>query len=206
MADLAPQGIPTITAHVDVDGGVTYEPGTAEKIAGLVDALLPKRPRLEDLDDADAYPVPEDEDFIEGTLEHEFIDAPDLEQIARTLILDHEMIPPQMFRVRYLWRREETGNAVGKTIKATGPLKHMTGADWVIWCAADTPRMGGWTLKQIRALVYHELLHIGMTDKGKPSARKHDAEVFREEIAEFGLWDDRLKFVFGQLPLFSESE
>ena len=41
--------------------------------------------------------------------------------------------------------------------------------------------------EQMRILLYHELLHIGIDDKGKPYKKAHDVEEFDEIIREHGL-------------------
>jgi len=163
-------------------------------------------PGVEDLAATDAYPVPEDGRFVVGGIEREFIDGPDLEVLAGNVIEQFSMRIAEDFDIRWLWKREQTGEAMGKCSRTTGALKHFTDADFVIWVAADGPREHQFTRRQIEAVVYHELLHVSITDKGKPAIRKHDAEVFREELREFGLWNTRLQKTFGQLemPLYAD--
>lgn len=158
-----------------------------------------------DLSEDDVYPVPEDERFIDERFnERGFIDAPDLEMLAMTLISEFDLDSASNQRIEYWWKRESTADAGGKCIRASGPLHKATGANFVIWLAADGPRAAEYTLRQVKALLYHELLHVAVTEKGKPAIRKHDAEIFRDELQDFGLWNGRLRGVFGQLemPLF----
>ena len=41
--------------------------------------------------------------------------------------------------------------------------------------------------EQMRILLYHELLHIGIDDKGKPYKKAHDIEEFNEIFLLYGL-------------------
>ncbi len=45
----------------------------------------------------------------------------------------------------------------------------------------------GFNDKQMRILLYHELLHIGIDDKGKPYKKAHDIEEFDEIFLLHGL-------------------
>lgn len=45
----------------------------------------------------------------------------------------------------------------------------------------------GFTDKQMRILLYHELLHIGIDEKGKPYKKAHDVEEFNEIILLHGM-------------------
>lgn len=48
----------------------------------------------------------------------------------------------------------------------------------------------GMTEHQMQILLWHELLHIEIDEKGEPYVRPHDVEDFDEIIAEYGLrWD-----------------
>lgn len=165
-----------------------------------VPAALDNVEGVEDLRPGDRYPLPTDTRFIdERGRQHDFLDAPDLEVIAATLFERHDMQIARYAGIRFLWKREQTATAMGKCIKASGPLKHATGVDWVIWLAADGPRAQGFTLRQVEALLYHELLHVGENEDGKPKARRHDAEIFRDELVAYGAWDRQLQFVFDGL-------
>lgn len=44
--------------------------------------------------------------------------------------------------------------------------------------------------KKMKILMWHELLHIGIDDKGEPYVKPHDVEEFDDIIKEYGLrWD-----------------
>lgn len=125
-----------------------------------------------------------------GTLE--FIPAPDIEQIADALI---EADPARFgflrqLRIVYLWKaRGGTPNGkkkLGGCQRPTGLLRYFAGADFVIWLAADNCREPRITVYQLEALIYHELLHAGITDEGKPTVWPHDFQAFNAEVATYG--------------------
>lgn len=153
-----------------------------------------------DLAPGERYPVPEESRFKRGLRDLEFIDAPDLEVLAGLLVQERDLLTAGHFRVKYLWKREG-GKAQGKCIKASGPAKHYSEADFIIWLAADQVRDNKFTLRQVNALLYHEHLHIAETTEGGPATRDHDVEVFREELESFGLWDTKLQQTLGQLEM-----
>lgn len=169
-----------------------------ERIAGDADTGTADPEGVVELGAHEQYPVPA-EDRFRG----EYLDAPDLEALAEVVIERHRMDAPEMWHIRYLWKAEATKAAMGKCIKASGPLQHLTQADFVIWIAADIPRAESYTRHQVEAVLYHELLHVSVrTDKDgheHPAVRDHDAEVFREELRDYGLYDATLQRTFGQL-------
>lgn len=131
--------------------------------------------------------------------ERDFMDAPELERLAAAL-LEHtpELAFPSMFQIVYAWKREASVSGgritLGKCIKTSGPLRMYSGADVVIWLAADyfQDQSG----RTIVAALYHELLHVTFDDKtGLPKIRHHDAEVFVNEIERFGLWRLELQHI-----------
>lgn len=153
--------------------------------------------RVESMLQGDVYPVPDKNRFIE----HEFIAAPDLEMLGEAIVEHFDMAAASMFDIAYLWKAAGTKRAGAKCSKASGALRFYSKADFVIWVGAEGPRAHLFTLRQIRALLYHELLHISATEKGEPALRDHDAEVFREELREFGMWHPEYERAFGQLEL-----
>ena len=115
--------------------------------------------------------------------------------------------------VVYLWKASG-GKANGKLVlgkcqKATGLVAHFSKADWVVWLAADHGRDLGLTRWQVEAGLYHELLHAGADEVGTPTLYPHDAEMFRAEIEQYGLWKSDLRFVAdsfqGVLPMFGDA-
>lgn len=138
------------------------------------------------------YPVPGEDRFEENELD--FIEGNDLARLAEEDILPLHgsdlCMSFDQYDVRYLWKREggKTGgkSTLGACQKPSGVLRYFAGCDFVIWVAADHTR--GFTYHQMRALVFHELLHVGETDKGKATVYPHDFEGFEAEIRAYGFW------------------
>ena len=116
--------------------------------------------------------------------------------------------------VVYLWKASG-GKANGKLVlgkcqKAAGLVAHFSKADWVVWLSADHGRDLGLTRWQVEAALYHELLHAGQNEQTmEPAVYPHDAEMFRAEIEQYGLWKSDLRFVAdcfqGVLPMFGDA-
>ncbi len=122
---------------------------------------------------------PTDKDFGEA----EFIPAPDIRDIER---LCFESI--REAHLVYLWKRigaEKPRRILGKCRRPSGLLAFFSGADFVVWLAANNCQ--GLTKFQMEALVFHELKHAAILD-GKPVSIPHDWEGFAEEIQRYGLW------------------
>lgn len=152
-------------------------------------------------------------------------EAPEVKQIADDLIFEHSLLGHlQSQSIRYRWRekaQEKNGKTVLGTAKLVGgseAVEATGGADaeeWVdgkdrehfrIEIAFDAWQ--GLTKHQRQALVFHELLHCGADDKGKPMILPHDVEEFRAAVETFGLWKTDLEAFArsvakadGQLPL-----
>ena len=159
--------------------------------------------------------VPEEADFIDdGGGEVAFLEAPELEEIVADLVERHERFAHLAeLTVRCLWRRKgaaERGKVVfGTCQKPSGLLRHFTDCDFLVLLNADACRDYGLASARIESVVYHELLHAGRDEKGRPVLRPHDFEGFLAEIAEYGLWRGDLKVVgrsVRQLPLAEELE
>lgn len=196
--------VPVIHAHMGADGEARFGEGdgyTDEEIIDRVKDSLDNPDGVTDMDDREVYPVPGPERFVDGRTGYvsEFIDAPDLAAIGAQLIEAFDLYNAETSVIKYRWKDKGTAEATGKCIRANGLLRHETRADFVIWVGAEDCLMNEFTFKQIRALLYHELLHVSKTEKGKPAVKRHDAEVFRDELKHFGLWNASLKHVFGQL-------
>ena len=114
--------------------------------------------------------------------------------------------------VLFLWKRtggKSKGKGVfGKTVKPSGLLKHFAQTEFVIWLAADHCREARYGDREIEALLFHEMNHIGMSDEddeGNPSVPvlvPHDVEMFRSEVEVYGLWDEQLRDV---APAFKQA-
>lgn len=115
--------------------------------------------------------------------------------------------------VLFLWKRtggKSKGKGVfGKTVKPSGLLKHFAQTEFVIWLAADHCREARYGDREIEALLFHEMNHIGMSDEdddGNPSVPvlvPHDVEMFRSEVEVYGLWDEQLRDV---APSFKQAK
>jgi hypothetical protein len=157
-------------------------------------------PALELLDTSSAPEIraPSDAQFGES----DFINGDRLEPLAQWLLeRSPELAPVETFNVQFLWKRKASkSNATltaGKCIKTSGPLKLYSGADFVIWLAADV--FGAVTPHVLAAALYHELSHIseaeGADDTIRPAVRNHEWEGFVSEIQRFGLWRGELERV-----------
>jgi hypothetical protein len=146
--------------------------------------------------DLTLFPVPDDSKFAEA--EDEFISAPDLKKIFNQLVkryADFDHLNPDItdsqFTVTLFWKRkggDSGGQAVfGKCIRPTQLLKHYVQTNYVIWIAADNTR-GRFNQRQMQALLFHEMLHTSVGEKGEPATTGHDFEGFVREIEEFGTW------------------
>lgn len=83
-------------------------------------------------------------------------------------------------------RAEDVGNDQ-VSVAATGVSSDpQQGFDYIIWFAWDA-----WQLlddHDRQALVFHELMHCGRDEAGRPQLTPHDASVFNEEVAGYGVW------------------
>ncbi len=151
--------------------------------------------------------------------EGDFIEAPELLRLANDLVRHWpELAFLSEFQGRVLWKRkggEKGGKATfAKFQVLSGMLEFFSGADWVMWVAADHTRVG--EFDAFEEMVYHELLHAEMVldeegeslDPPQIRARGHDYEGFLQEIRRYGAWAPDLrsaKAAFEQplLPGFS---
>jgi hypothetical protein len=157
-------------------------------------------PELDALDTSSAPEIRAPSDASFGDLE--FINADHLQPLAEWLVeRSPELAHIEQFTVEFLWKRKASKSGTtltaGKCIKTSGPLKTYSGADFVIWLAADV--FGATSQHILAAALYHELSHITETidkdDEIKPSVRSHEWEGFVSEIQRFGLWRGALERV-----------
>lgn len=134
----------------------------------------------------------------------DFLPAPSLSAVLESLIQDyHETIGHlERVGVTVLWKAKG-GKSKGKTKfgqcqKPSGLLSYFAQTDFVITISADHCRDAGFTEAQLRALVYHEVLHIGWEEgdedgeDGRPILVGHDIETFHAEIRDMGAWHSML--------------
>lgn len=130
----------------------------------------------------------------------DWMDAAQVELIADALIerwpcfQDH---PARLAtaRIVYLFKRKGATQPrllLGKCQRPSGLLARFSGADFIIWLAANNCR--GLTAWQFEALIYHELKHASM-ETGEPVIVPHDFEGFASEIEEYGLWKPDVKMI-----------
>lgn len=129
-----------------------------------------------------------------------FIDAPELARVADDLIERHNRFTAHNgLHIAYLWKAKggKTNGSLtlGKCQKPSGLLAFYSEVDFVIWLAADHINDLMLSPKQIEALVFHELSHIGFNDKAEPEIRNHDWAGFVGEIEEYGLYLDDMRRV-----------
>lgn len=101
--------------------------------------------------------------------------------------------------IGYLWKLK--GGASGgklvlaKTSAVPALAKYYASAagvdvDFVIAFSWDNLRPAHFTRRQIEALMYHELCHLGWDDeKEKVKMIAHDFTVFNRELQRYGAWD-----------------
>jgi hypothetical protein len=192
--------------------------GLREAAEGLRRRRREGPPYVEGADD-EVYPVPDVTAFVDPdrpSRDFEFLIAADLEEMARDLLGEFgeaELRDATDWRIEYWWRRSgavTNGRGIyGKTRKLSGELKFTLEADFLITLAADFVRDSAYTYRQVRALLFHELLHVSQVENEKgdvrPASRPHDAEVFMAELAVFGLWSPELRPI-AQLRLFEEDD
>lgn len=130
--------------------------------------------------------------------------AEELEQLATEVIEDSqelidynggELITPKYPRIAYLWSdsaREDkkSGKIIyAETSKQSEKQSIVSGTDFIITfyhpnCEALTP-------EQMKILMLHELLHVGVTEDGDFFIRKHDISDFKCIIDKHGTdWSD----------------
>lgn len=130
----------------------------------------------------------------------DFIDAPELARIADGLIERHNrFMAHNGLNIAYLWKAKggKTNGSLtlGKCQKPSGLLAYYSEVDFVIWLASDHIRDLMLSPKQIEALIYHELCHIGFNNEAEPELRNHDWAGFVAEIEEYGLYLDDMRRV-----------
>lgn len=183
---------PAATADTDADGdgepGVTHHRITdddeprfsgagAEVVEGEISRLIPT-----------------DASF----LKRDFQAAPGLANLADELIERHGFLSQlENCRLEFKWQRKGA-NSKGK--RSIGALKRVSGvwmdfcdAQFIVYLAADTARLAGFTDRQVEAALFHQLLHIDRDAKGNWIKVGHDFEGFGTEVRHYGPWTEDLK-------------
>lgn len=153
--------------------------------------------------------IPADHQFDE----RDYLNAPDLERIGRALIMSNDIRFGFLHnaRIAFLWKKDggTSGRKVvfGKTTKANAVIRHFAEVDFVIWLGANHCRDYALSNWQLEALVYHELLHCDIDNKGKFIVSPHEFEGFLAELRNYGAWLPDLEAAasaFSQMPLFGD--
>lgn len=95
------------------------------------------------------------------------------------------------YRFRIIWKRKGSGkHPLGTCQVASGLTAYFADVDFIITLSANLIRAAVFTETQMRALVFHELMHCAEKgdDEPMPAVRGHDLEVFAGELVHFGAW------------------
>lgn len=93
-------------------------------------------------------------------------------------------------KIKYLFFSTKTSTKLGDCDRTTGKWKFLTNYDYVVlvwkewWETANK--------RERRALIFHELKHVMALDE-KYRTRRHDCELFADEIMLFGPWRPCIK-------------
>lgn len=124
--------------------------------------------------------------------------APELANLAEKLIGEHGFFDVlETCRIDYKWRRKGANSkgkrGIGKLERVSGIWSAYVPYSFVIWLAADTARLAGFTDRQVEAALFHQLLHISQDAKGNWIKIGHDFEGFGTEVRHYGPWTEDLK-------------
>lgn len=154
-------------------------------------------PNASELTQGAAFKMPEELAF--GT--QQFLDAPELEEIAVKLIYEEggDFDHLRDVSIGYLWKLK--GGATGgklvlaKTMSVPSLAQYYASeagneVEYVIAFSYDNLRTARFTKWQLEALMYHELCHLGWDDEhDKVKMVAHDFTVFNKELQRYGAWD-----------------
>ena len=129
----------------------------------------------------------------------DFLPAPSLAAVLESLIQDYRATIGHLERVgvTVLWKarggKSKGSPKFGQCQKTAGLLGYFSETEFVITIAADHCREAEFMAAQLRALLYHEALHIGFEEgedgeDGHAVLVGHDVETFYAEIRDMGAW------------------
>jgi hypothetical protein len=155
-----------------------------KSVTGLTPAAL--------LISADAFPLPNPNEFHREFLEDEHLD----ELVARLILHYPQFAPFGDLTIRVLWQKDagkEDGRLkLGSLSKQNNMTRYLAKVDYVVvvnYKAAAVHELNNW---QMEALLFHQLEHIEIdeTDDGevKLKTRPHDVGLFNAEIMTYGAW------------------
>lgn len=169
----------------------------------------PTAPRLPTLEPDDIYPAPADEDFTDDATGrgYEFMHAPDIEEIAQGVLSDYASYLEDAldWNITYLWKRaggkDKTKAKLGACQRVSGLASFFAGDEFLIWVGADNVRDHQLTRRNMDALIFHELCHVGRNENFGPITVPHDVEMFIDEVRIFGPWKGDLRNMVRQLEM-----
>lgn len=120
---------------------------------------------------------------------------PEMTEVVQRLIAKH-FKPLRTSRIALLVRdRAEETEGDTSSVAAAGvnsdpslPFEYVVWVAWEVWQMLDATER--------EAILFHELMHCGRDEAGRPMLKPHDAGVFNEEIELYGVWwkDAQKKF------------
>ena len=121
----------------------------------------------------------------------EYQDYPEIESLAKRLIVSHNLSEAGKARIKYLVKVAEKSPYLGQCCLPSGPWKFITDFDFIIWVWSQYWEQA--TPQEQSALLYHELLHITQTENDVWKLVKHPIEAFPEELLAYGAWHPSLR-------------
>lgn len=125
------------------------------------------------------------------------------DDVARLIGARDEFKALAEYEFAVLWKR---GNDkwLGKAIKQGEKDLLLSGCAFVIIVSLTNCRERSLTCRQMEALLYHQLYHLHVDEKGRLTTVGHDVEEFHAVAAIYGAWEDGLKVLGEQLKLALE--
>lgn len=162
--------------------------------------------------DTEPLPLPVLTQFTgEGGRMKDFVADETLMEIADDLIRNCPelgFLVGKINRIGVFYKREggKERNApkLGGVQITKGLLRDVSELDLYVWVAWDHAQAHEMTPGLARRILYHNLMHLGLNDKGKLVMREHDFEGFFAEVKRFGPWHgdlSRAKQMFDQTEL-----
>lgn len=143
------------------------------------------------------FNIPSAEEFDEA--ECEYLPGPDISYVARRVLEDvgAAFTHIDLADVDFAWKRKggkKNGKPkLGECVKQNDIAKLHGARTWLIWLAADNCASLAGNEISCRAVVDHELSHIGFeyseqTGDTVPKINPHDVEMFWGEYQRYGPW------------------
>ena len=148
---------------------------------------------------------------VADVLDLDFRRSVEIKGIAERLIAKHGVTFAQLgeLKILYLLRSVQgemdaaTIDALAKCVKAPALWRDVFSVDVAIW--VDERYWKRFTERQREAIVMHELLHVGVNDKGRVKLLEHSIEEFGLVVATYGQWRPELERFARQMGMFDEA-